>query len=253
MGVAQCHVRILRLPRVSQCGRLASFCSGVATLDGGSTLEALGAPSGSSPSTAPAIETSPARRRRMLAVAMAAALAAVRAFFAGRATRTARTDVSFTPLTYRRQAVFRALFARDGKTIIFSSLQKGTSAELYTLSPDYPEPRSLGLRDVQLLAVSSSDELAVLTRAVHVGQRQFIGTLARRPLGGGAPREILEGVREADWSPNGADLAIIREVNGRDRLEFPIGKVLYDVCGYLGDVRVSPYGAHIAFFEHPAR
>ena len=216
-------------------------------------LEALGAPSGSSPSTAPAIETSPARRRRMLAVAMAAALAAVGAFFAGRATRTARTDVSFTPLTYQRQAVFRALFARDGKTIIFSSLQKGTSAELYTLSPDYPEPRSLGLRDVQLLAVSSSDELAVLTRAVHVGQRQFIGTLARRPLGGGAPREILEGVREADWSPNGADLAIIREVNGRDRLEFPIGKVLYDVSGYLGDVRVSPDGAHIAFFEHPAR
>ena len=74
-------------------------------------LEALGAPSASSPSTAPAIETSPARRRRMLAVAMAAALAAVGAFFAGRATRTARTDVSFTPLTYQRQEVFRALFA----------------------------------------------------------------------------------------------------------------------------------------------
>lgn len=44
-------------------------------------------------------------------------------------------------------------------------------------------------------------------------------------LGGGAPGELLENVREADWSPDGSQLAIIREAQGKDRLEFPIGRV----------------------------
>jgi len=40
-------------------------------------------------------------------------------------------------------------------------------------------------------------------------------------------------------------------VSGRDRLEFPIGKVVYQASGYLSDPRVSPDGRHIAFAEHP--
>ena len=74
-----------------------------------------------------------------------------------------------------------------------------------------------------------------------------------RPLGGGAPREVLDSVREADWSPDGTELAIIHDVGGRDRLEFPIGKVLYEASGYLSDPRVSPDGRHVAFAEHPFR
>src|SRR5258706_13191609 len=73
------------------------------------------------------------------------------------------------------------------------------------------------------------------------------------PLEGAAPREILEGVREADWTPDGTDLAIIREVNGKDRLEFPAGKVLCEASGYLSDLRFSPRGDRIAFFEHPIK
>ena len=73
------------------------------------------------------------------------------------------------------------------------------------------------------------------------------------PLGGGAPREILEDVREADWSPDGEQLAIIRSVNGSDRLEFPAGKVLFETPGYVSDLRVSPDGQRVAFFEHPVK
>jgi dipeptidyl aminopeptidase/acylaminoacyl peptidase len=62
---------------------------------------------------------------------------------------------------------------------------------------------------------------------------------------------MIEGVRQADWSPRGDDLAIIRDVAGKDRLEYPIGKVLYEVAGYLSDPRFSPEGDRIAFFEHP--
>jgi Tol biopolymer transport system component len=86
-----------------------------------------------------------------------------------------------------------------------------------------------------------------------VWYRLFTGTLARMPLDGGAPREIQEGVRQADWSPDGSQLAIIREVGGKDRLEYPIGKVLREVSGYMSDVRVSPQGDRIAYFEHPRK
>ena len=78
-------------------------------------------------------------------------------------------------------------------------------------------------------------------------------TLARMPVAGGAPREIEDGVRQADWSPDGSQLAIIREVGGKDRLEYPIGKVLREVSGYMSDVRISPRGDRIAYFEHPRK
>ena len=71
------------------------------------------------------------------------------------------------------------------------------------------------------------------------------------PLEGGAPREILDGVREADWSPDGSDLAVIRDVGGKDRLEFPAGKVLRETGGYFSNPRFSPRGDRIAFFQHP--
>ena len=64
---------------------------------------------------------------------------------------------------------------------------------------------------------------------------------------------MLEDVRDADWSPDGSQLAIIREAQGKDRLEYPIGKVLYEVPGYLSDLRISPDGSRIAFMEHPWR
>src|SRR5262249_24539398 len=118
---------------------------------------------------------------------------------------------------------------------------------------DYPEPRPLGVADAQLLSVSSKDEITLLTHARYIHHRLFTGTLARMPLGGGAPREIVEGVREADFAPDGENLAIIREVEGKDRLEYPIGKTLCSTGGYLSDLRVSRDGARVAFLEHPFR
>src|SRR5262249_57874368 len=105
----------------------------------------------------------------------------------------------------------------DGRTVVFSQAAEGNHSALFTVSPDYPESRPLGVSDAQLLSVSSKGEIALLTHARYIHHRLFTGTLARMPLGGGAPREVLEGVREADWSPDGENLAIIREVAGKDR------------------------------------
>ena len=177
------------------------------------------------------------------------------AFLAGRGMQrgSSKPDLAFRGLTFQRQVIFNARFAPDGSTVLYSGALEGNSPEIFSIRPEYPEPRSLGFRGVQLLSVSSKGDLAVLTGARFLGHRLFLGTLARLPLGGGAPREILEKVREADWSPDGASLAIIHEVGGKDRLEFPIGNVLVESGGYLSDPRFSPRGDRIAFFEHPTK
>ena len=46
----------------------------------------------------------------------------------------------------------------------------------------------------------------------------------------GSRREkiVKNGVREADWSPDGENLAVIHEVAGKDRLEFSPESIAYD-------------------------
>jgi Tol biopolymer transport system component len=63
-------------------------------------------------------------------------------------------------------------------------------------------------------------------------------------------REILADVREADWSPDGAEMAIVRRVDGKDRLEYPVGHVILETDHWLTDLHVSPKGDRFAFFEH---
>jgi predicted Ser/Thr protein kinase len=170
------------------------------------------------------------------------------------ASRTERgpEPLVFRQLNFRHEAVFQAAFVPGGETVVYSAAIDGNTPQLFTVRPDYPEPQPLGPRGMHLLAVSSQGELAVLIGARYVWHRQFTGTLARMSLAGGAPREILEAVREADWAPDGSQLAIIREVGDRDRLEYPIGRVVGDGA-YLTDVRVSPRGDLIAYLEHPRK
>jgi Tol biopolymer transport system component len=162
--------------------------------------------------------------------------------------------MEFQRRTYRSQAIFSARFLRDAKTLVLSAALTGNRPRLYVLRADSPEPQPIGPEDVHLLAVSSRGELAVLSHARFTGHhRLFEGTLSRMPLEGAAPRELMTGVREADWSPDGENLAVIHEVAGKDRLEYPVGTVRYESAGYLSDVRVSPQGDAIAFMEHPSR
>ena len=70
--------------------------------------------------------------------------------------------------------------------------------------------------------------MAILLRPQLVTWNVYEGTLARAPLAGGTPREVLEGVLDADWSPDGKELAVIHVVGDRYRLEYPIGQVLYE-------------------------
>ena len=160
--------------------------------------------------------------------------------------------LAFRQLNVRHEAIFQAAFGGEN-TVVYSAAPSGNTPQIFLVRPDYPEPQPIGPRGMHLLAVSSKGELAVLLDAHYLWYRLFTGTLARMNLGGGAPREIQENVRQADWSPDGSQLAIIREVGGKDRLEYPIGHVLREVSGFMTDVRFSPKGDRIAYFEHPRK
>ena len=95
--------------------------------------------------------------------------------------------------------------------------------------------------------VSRTGELAIL---LNPSEKAGGGTLARVPITGGVPREILEDVWGASWTPDGQSLAVVHRVGGRRRLEFPIGTVLVDTN--LDDlVRVSPDGNLVANWVLP--
>jgi tRNA A-37 threonylcarbamoyl transferase component Bud32/dipeptidyl aminopeptidase/acylaminoacyl peptidase len=159
----------------------------------------------------------------------------------------------FHGVTFGRRAIFRSAFAPDGQTVVVSMAPSGSRPGIYVWRSGFPEPQPLGLDDTHLVGVSSTNELAVLTGARYVNHRIFVGTLARVPLSGGTPRPILEGVRDAAWAPDAESLAVVREQDGRDRLEYPIGRVLAETAGYFSDLRFSRDGTRIAFLDHPIK
>ncbi len=199
----------------------------------------------------------PAKRRRrgwVLPAAAALAVGVAGGFLLRAVTsRDSGELIEVNRLTYNRGSIQAARFAPDAQTIVYAASWEGLPLDLFTTRAESAESRSLGLAKAGLLAISSSGELAVsLNRHFRFGF-EATGTLARVPLAGGAPREVLENVQDADWSPDGKSLAVARQVGNRNRLDYPIGKVLYDAPGWLSDVRVSPDGRLVAFIDHQLR
>ncbi|MBV8051499.1 MAG: PD40 domain-containing protein, partial [Acidobacteriaceae bacterium] len=159
----------------------------------------------------------------------------------------------YRQLTFRRGSIRSARFAPDGQTILYSAAWQGNPTDVFTARPEAPEARAMGLSHTQLTSVSSASEVAVLLDSKATGTWVNMGTLARAPLIGGAPREVLEQVQWADWAPDGSNLAVVRDYGGRNRLEYPIGKVLYETGGWISHPRVSPGGDRIAFLDHPVQ
>ena len=62
---------------------------------------------------------------------------------------------------------------------------------------------------------------------------------------------MADGVQEADWAPDGTTLMIVRDAGGKSRIEFPLGKILYETSGHVSYARLSPKGDRIAFLDHP--
>jgi len=99
--------------------------------------------------------------------------------------------------------------------------------------------------------VSASGEMAILLDAHYTLGFQRSGTLARAPLAGGVPRQVLDDVQDADWAKDGSGLAVVRNVDGRYRIEYPVGKVLYETSTWASSCRFSRDGRRIGFIDHP--
>ena len=158
---------------------------------------------------------------------------------------------SYHQLTFRRGTIRSAHFTPNGQSVVYGAAWEGSAIDLFITSPESPQSRSLNLGGTALLAISSSGEMAVSMDSRPSGPYAQVGTLARVPLNGGSPRPVLENVQWADWSPDGNNLAIVRDVGGRNRLEFPVGKVLYETSGWISHPRVSRKGDLVAFLDHP--
>jgi Tol biopolymer transport system component len=184
-------------------------------------------------------------------VAAALGLAAL-AVFLGATLRPVHNP-EFRRVTFERGTVYSARFTPDGRTVVYGASWNGRPLQIYSTIPDSLLARPLGLTSAYLLGLSRNSELA-LTLGGRPGSRLEFegGMLARSPMLGGTPKEILQDVIWADWSPTG-ELAAVHHVNGRDHLEYPIGKVLYQTSGAISNIRFSPDGSRIAFLDHSKR
>jgi Tol biopolymer transport system component len=147
-----------------------------------------------------------------------------------------------------------ARFAPDPRSAIYSASWEGNPQAVFISSPNSTESRDLGLTQTEVLAVSSSGQMAVL-RNFRISDNSFthIGTVAQLSIGADAPRDLLDKVEQADWAPDGNSLAVVHLVEGKSRLEYPVGKILYATAGWISHVRFSPKGDRLAFIDHPLR
>jgi Tol biopolymer transport system component len=165
--------------------------------------------------------------------------------------RGAAPLADYKQITFRTGSIGNARFTPDG-SVVYSASWDGGDDQLYLARTDDPGSRELGLKNAELLAVSKNGELAVRLSTQRFAGYARAGTLARVPLSGGTPREVLEYVQDADWAPNGDALAVVRFApeNSHWRLEYPIGKVLLDGIGWISEPKFSPDGKWIAFGDH---
>ncbi len=157
----------------------------------------------------------------------------------------------YQAITFRPGSIGNARFTPDG-SIVYSASWDGGENQLYMGRTDDPGSRELGIKDAELLSISKSGELAVRLNSVNLGGWAEAGTLARISMSGGAPREVLDNVQDADWAADGETMAVVRYLpeNQHWRLEYPIGKILVDGANWISHPKISPDGKWVAFADH---
>ena len=216
------------------------------------SLQALSAPSISGSASGTRIAPAPSRRWRKVTVGiLAAAALGYGAFRLGQKMAHA-TPPRYQQLTFQQGVVSSARFSPDWQTVICAA-RFGNSYQIYSIRFDSAGIRALDINADEIEAVSSKGELAILESPRNLAGSTVAGLLARVPLGGGAPKRVLNNVVSADWSRDGNELAIAHFIPEKQtyRLEYPIGNVLYETAGWIDHLRLSADGRTIAFIDHP--
>ena len=158
---------------------------------------------------------------------------------------------TFRALSFRSGRVASARFAPDGTTVVFGVSTRDRPLALLSTRTDSIESRPLELPPADILGISRNGQMAVLLDRHNEGSWISVGTLAAADLAGGAPRPIVERVNDGDISDDGNRMAVAREVDRLQRLEYPLGHVLFETHGWISHVRIAPDGERVAFLHHP--
>jgi len=164
---------------------------------------------------------------------------------------TKNEPLFFKQLTFRKGFIQSANFTPDGTTIVYGCALNGGPIQLYSGRTDSIESRLLELPPADVLGISRTGDMAVLLNRHYRGTWITVGTLAKAPIAGGSPREILQDINDGDISPDGNDFCIVRDYGAIQRLEYPIGKLLFETFGWISYPRISSDGKRIAFLDHP--
>jgi serine/threonine protein kinase len=220
--------------------------------DVGFNLQALTDISTTSRGGVRAIPDEPSRRRWLFPLlASLLVLASWLAIYRLAHRGVAASNPTFHEVTFRNGTIWDARFAPDGQTVVYSAAWEGQPPEIFSTRFDSSDSRSVGLSPAEVLSISAKGEMAISMNPRNSAFAET-GTLARVPLAGGAPRQVLEDVLWADWAPDGQSLAVIRGNIGTGpvRLEYPPENVIYQPKAWVSHVRFSPSGAYLAIADH---
>ncbi len=195
----------------------------------------------------------PKASRNFFYLLLALTIVLIAGGFVALRTRRSVAQPDFVRLSYRRGTIVSARLTPDGQQAVYGAAWDGQPFRLFLARPGTPDIRDLGI-EADILAISRSEQMAVmLHRHFGFGTVWSRGTLATVSLTGTVPKEILDDVSSADWSPDGSQLAVVHYSASSCRLEFPVGHVVYEATGgaWLSHARISPAGDRIAFLEHP--
>lgn len=190
------------------------------------------------------------RWRRRAAFVMLAALIVLASIGALAVVAGGTAQPAYRRVTFVRGTITSGRFKQGTNEIVYDATVNGQPRQLFATIPGSAEARALDLRGAELLAISPAGDLAVILDRRLV--RGFVGTGTLAVFREGtAPRRLLNDVHAADWRPDGGALAVVRDVGGRTRLEYPVNTAVFETSGWISDPRVSRDGMRLAFVDHP--
>ena len=218
--------------------------------DVGFALEAISGTSSASQAKQQALPPERPRWLHAVALALVLVVAATAAYFIGRRSVPAASNPSYHQLTFESGYAGPARFTRDGNTVIYSAAWNGEGRQLYSQRSNSIQSKPLDV-DADVLGIADNGDMALILKRRFLATWLQRGTLARMPIDGGAPRPILNDVFDADISRDGKEFAVVLREGGGQRLEFPMGKVVFTTAGWISDVRIRPDGSEVALMDHP--
>ena len=170
------------------------------------------------------------------------------------------SEVTYHQLTFRKGTVLSARFAPDNRTVIYSAAWGGSDPELFSTRKDSIEshPRSGCVRSICLAFLRKE------SWQCRSGRKALPDSSGRRePWAAPLPLPVERRLGKCwkmwewfDWSPRmGPSLLVTRTVENEERIEYPIGKVIYKAASpaWISQPRISRDGKRVAFCKHDTR